>query len=47
MSHSVHLKAPPPDAGPFFDSRSAHHRAALIQIRAKTNLKRSDKIEDR
>ena len=29
MSHSVHLKAPPPDAGPFFESRAAHHRAAL------------------
>jgi hypothetical protein len=29
VSHSVHLKAPPPDAGPFFESRAAHHRAAL------------------
>jgi hypothetical protein len=29
VSHSIHLKAPPPDAGPFFESRAAHHRAAL------------------
>ena len=28
MSHSVHL-SPAPDAGPFFESRSAHHRVAL------------------
>ena len=28
MSHSVHL-SPAPDAGPFFESRAAHHRAAL------------------
>ena len=33
MSHSVHLKAPPPDAGPFFESRSAHHRAALSPVK--------------
>ena len=30
MSHSVHLKAPPPDAGPFFESRAAHHRAVPL-----------------
>jgi hypothetical protein len=29
MSHSVHLNAPPPDAGPFFESRSAQRQAAL------------------
>jgi len=47
VSHSVHLKAPPPDAGPFFESRSAHHGAALIQIRRRRSSNHLTMIEDR
>ena len=35
-------RPPTPDAGLFFESRSAHHRAALIQIRRRRSSNHLD-----
>ena len=39
--------SPAPDAGPFFESPLARHRATLIQIRRRRSSKHLAMIEDR